>query len=87
MTGGLKFEVVQPSPIPNTTVTKVYQDGEHKGYQVCANVGYMLHDKILGYTRSSIFCEISDSFMPKFIDIDGGFVGYGMREIWCKPIG
>lgn len=100
---GLRFEIVKPSPIPNATVAKVYNNSEFIIYQISPNNGFVLHDKekdkvqtnpatgerytVVGYTRSSIQCDFNYDFMPKFIDIDGGFVGYGMREIWCKPIG
>jgi hypothetical protein len=40
-------EEMNPSPIVNATVLKGFVDGVHKVYEITANDGYVLHDKLL----------------------------------------
>lgn len=39
-------EIVNPSPIENATVLKVFSDNNvHRNYRITPNSGYVLHDK------------------------------------------
>lgn len=37
-------EILNPSPVENTTITKQYMDGVFKIYSITPNEGYVLHD-------------------------------------------
>ena len=43
----ITYEVVNPSPIENATVRKVFNNGVQGSYYINANEGYVLHDKVL----------------------------------------
>lgn len=40
-------EIMNPSPIENTTIKKRFYDGVHKVYLITPNEGYVLHDNML----------------------------------------
>lgn len=48
----VRYEILNPTPIANTTVEKVFRDEVHKQYRIAPNEGYVLHDK--GYDEEII---------------------------------
>ena len=45
----ITYETLNPTPIENVTVQKVFSDGVHRRYYITANEGYVLHDNMLDY--------------------------------------
>ena len=41
----ITFEPINPSLIPNTTITKGFLNGVHRTYRITPNDGYVLHVK------------------------------------------
>lgn len=41
----VRYEIVNPTPIANATVERVFRDEVHKQYRITPNEGYVLHDK------------------------------------------
>ena len=84
----LTYDIMSPSPIPNTVVKKMYKDGVHLYYHIQAIEGYTLHDKVrdgadidpitmeetkrLGYTTDYTTCGANYDFTPVEIVDENG---------------
>lgn len=67
------YEIVNPTPIENTTVRKLLINGVHSGYFINANDGYVLHDKGLD----------TDKYNEDFTEVIGITPGYSAGTCSC----
>lgn len=82
------YELVTPSPIPNTVVEKELMNGVHRMYRIAPNDGYVIHDKgrntvyfdpitmeettKLGYTTGTTTCGANYEFTPVTVTDENG---------------
>jgi hypothetical protein len=98
----IKYETLEQTLIPNTTMTKKYIDDVFKAYDVAPNNGYVLHDNTLDVEEFDpetyeLTGEIKLGYYPiarsigANYDFDNttiidGYTAYGEREFFARPI-